>query len=164
MAQDYQAKIVSAQSAAQAVESARQAGRGVVFTNGCFDLLHAGHVRYLNQARDLGDMLIVGLNSDGSVRTLNKGEDRPLVPQDQRAEVLAGLACVDLVVVFEESTPMKLITALQPDVLVKGGDWAVKDIVGADVVTARGGAVHSLPLVDGLSTSELLRRIRNTRP
>ena len=163
VAQGQLTKIQSADAAAKAVQSARAQGNRVVFTNGCFDLIHAGHTRYLAQARDLGDVLVVGLNSDDSVRSLNKGEDRPLVPAAQRAEVLAALAAVDLVVVFEESTPLRLIEALQPDVLVKGGDWAVADIVGAEVVQARGGEVHSLPLVEGLSTTELLRRIRSSQ-
>lgn len=161
MEQDHRRKIVDWDRATAAAAAARAAGRRVVFTNGCFDLLHAGHVRYLAQARDLGDMLVVGLNSDDSVRSLGKGEDRPLVPEAQRAEVLAALAAVDLVVVFDQPTPLELIGAIAPDVLVKGGDWPVERIVGAEVVQAAGGRVLSLPLVPGLSTSELLRRIRS---
>jgi len=159
--QDHRRKIVDWNRAAAAAAAARAAGRRVVFTNGCFDLLHAGHVRYLAQARDLGDMLVVGLNSDDSVRSLGKGEDRPLVPEAQRAEVLAALAAVDRVVIFDQPTPRELIETIAPDVLVKGGDWPVERIVGAEVVQAAGGRVLSLPLVPGLSTSELLRRIRS---
>ncbi len=161
MEQDHRRKIVDWNRAAAAAAAARAAGRRVVFTNGCFDLLHAGHVRYLAQARDLGDMLVVGLNSDDSVRSLGKGEDRPLVPEAQRAEVLAALAAVDRVVIFDQPTPRELIETIAPDVLVKGGDWPVERIVGAEVVQAAGGRVLSLPLVPGLSTSELLRRIRS---
>lgn len=160
---DTRAKIVAA---AQATERARavQAGGGkVVFTNGCFDLLHAGHVRLLNQARALGDLLVLGLNSDESVRCLHKGPGRPVVPQAQRAEVAAGLAAVDLVVIFAEPTPAELIAAVAPDVLVKGGDWPAEAIVGADFVKARGGQVYSLPLVEGLSTSDLIQRLRGDR-
>lgn len=161
MSQDHLLKIVDWDQAAKAASEARAAGQTVVFTNGCFDLLHAGHVRYLGQARQLGDMLVVGLNSDASVRTLGKGADRPLVPQEQRAEVIAGLAAVDLVVIFDQPTPLELIETIRPDVLVKGGDWPVEKIVGAGVVLAGGGRVLSMPLVQGISTSELVRRIRS---
>jgi rfaE bifunctional protein nucleotidyltransferase chain/domain len=133
--------------------------RKVVFTNGCFDLLHPGHVRYLRAARALGDVLVVGLNSDASVRRL-KGPERPLVAEKARAEVMAALEMVDGVIVFAEDTPRELITALQPDVLVKGGDWAVQDIVGSDVVRARGGKVRSLRFAPGYSTTALVERIR----
>lgn len=131
-----------------------------MFTNGCFDLMHVGHVRYLEAARTLGDLLVVGVNSDDSVRTLQKGQDRPLVPQDQRAEVLAALACVDYVVLFGEPDPGRLIGELQPDVLVKGGDWAPEQIVGRDTVEARGGTVRTIPLVPGVSTTSLVNKIR----
>ena len=157
---DARAKVVGVREAARQVRAQQEAGGRMVFTNGCFDLMHAGHVRYLGQARALGTFLVVGLNSDASVRTLNKGPQRPLVPQEQRAEVLAALAAVDLVVIFNEPTPAQLIAELEPDVLVKGGDWPVESMVGADTVRARGGEVHSLPLVPGLSTTELARRIR----
>jgi len=148
--------------AALATELARRraAGARIVFTNGCFDLLHVGHVRYLREARRLGDLLVVGLNSDASVRTLDKGRERPLVPEAQRAEVLAALACVDYVVVFGEPDPGKLIAELQPDVLVKGGDWAPEQIVGRETVEARGGLVQSIPLVPGVSTTALVEKIR----
>jgi len=157
---DSRSKIVSAETAARQARQAQEQGRKVVFTNGCFDLMHAGHVRYLGQARELGDMLILGLNSDDSVRSLGKGADRPLVPQDQRAEVVAALAAVDLVVIFDQSTPARLIQLIGPDVLVKGGDWPPERIVGADTVRERGGRVLSLPLVPGLSTTALVARIR----
>jgi len=132
----------------------------VVFTNGCFDILHLGHVRYLQEARALGDMLVVGLNSDSSVKRLGKGEDRPINPEGQRAEVLAALEAVDLVVLFEEDTPAELVRSVQPDILVKGGDWPLDKIVGSDFVLARGGRVESLQLTPGLSTTGLVARIR----
>ena len=135
----------------------KQAGKRVVFTNGCFDLLHAAHVRLLEQARALGEVLVVGINSDRSVREL-KGDNRPLVPEAERAEVLAALAVVDAVTVFDEATPRELIAALLPDVLVKGGDWGA-NIVGKEEVTAAGGRVVSLPYERGYSTSELIERI-----
>ena len=139
--------------------SARRRKR-VVFTNGCFDLIHPGHVRYLRAARALGDLLVVGLNSDASVRRLAKGPDRPLVPERARAEVMAALEMVDYVTIFGEDTPFELIRAVQPDVLVKGGDWKVADIVGSDVVLARGGKVRSLRFAPGFSTTSLVKRIR----
>jgi rfaE bifunctional protein nucleotidyltransferase chain/domain len=137
----------------------RAAGARVVFTNGCFDLLHPGHVRTLAAARALGDVLVVGLNDDASVRRL-KGPGRPVLRVEERAEVLAALAAVDHVVVFGDDTPRALLAALAPDVLVKGADWAEEDVVGRDEVLARGGRVERLPLVPGVSTSELIRRIR----
>jgi len=135
-----------------------------VFTNGCFDLMHVGHVRYLEAARALGDLLVVGVNADASVRALNKGADRPIVPQDQRAEVLAALACVDYVVLFDEPDPDRLIAELQPDVLVKGGDWAPHQIIGRDTVEARGGTVTTIPLVPGVSTTSLVNKIKGLNP
>lgn len=133
-----------------------------MFTNGCFDLMHIGHTRYLQAAKALGDVLVVGVNSDVSVRTLDKAPDRPIVPEAQRAEVLAALGCVDFVVTFDESDPLQLITTVQPDVLVKGGDWAIDRIVGRELVEARGGVVKTIPLIPGLSTTGLLQRIRST--
>jgi D-beta-D-heptose 7-phosphate kinase/D-beta-D-heptose 1-phosphate adenosyltransferase len=133
----------------------------IVFTNGCFDLMHIGHTRYLQAAKALGDILVVGVNSDVSVRTLNKAPDRPIVPEAQRAEVLAALGCVDFVVIFDEPDPRQLIAAVQPDVLVKGGDWMIDQIIGRELVEARGGAVKTIPLVPGLSTTGLLQRIRS---
>ncbi len=137
----------------------RAAGARIVFTNGCFDLLHPGHVRYLAAARALGDVLVVGLNDDASVRRL-KGAGRPILSAAERAQVLAGLAAVDHLVVFADDTPRALIAAVAPDVLVKGADWAEEEIVGRDEVLARGGRVARIPLVPGISTSEILRRIR----
>ncbi len=139
----------------------RYRGEPTVFTNGCFDLLHAGHVRYLNAARALGGHLVVGLNSDASVRRL-KGPGRPVTPESERAEILAALAAVDAVVVFGEDTPLRLIEAVEPDVLVKGGDWALEDIVGREFVEARGGRVLTLPVIPGRSTSALLARLSGT--
>jgi D-beta-D-heptose 7-phosphate kinase/D-beta-D-heptose 1-phosphate adenosyltransferase len=139
----------------------RAAGARVVFTNGCFDLLHPGHVRYLEAARALGDVLVVGLNDDASVTRL-KGAGRPVLRAPERAEVLAGLAAVDHVVLFAEDTPRALIAAVAPDVLVKGADWAEDDIVGRDEVRARGGRVERIALVPGVSTSEIIRRMRES--
>jgi D-glycero-beta-D-manno-heptose 1-phosphate adenylyltransferase len=142
------------------VDNLRRDGRTVVFTNGVFDLIHPGHVRYLQDARRLGDALIVGINSDRSVRG-NKGPERPLVPELERAEVLTALECVDAVVVFDEPTPLALIAALQPDVLVKGADWAADAIVGRDVVEARGGRVVRIAVAPGHSTTLLIETIRS---
>jgi D-beta-D-heptose 7-phosphate kinase/D-beta-D-heptose 1-phosphate adenosyltransferase len=150
---------VTVPEAVAAVERLRAAGKTVVFTNGVFDLLHVGHLRYLQHARSLGDALIVGLNSDRSVRT-NKGAGRPITPEAERTEILSALACVDGVVVFDEDTPHDIIAALQPDVLVKGADWAADAIVGSDVVEARGGRVVRVPWEVGHSTSALVERIR----
>jgi len=132
----------------------------VVFTNGCFDLLHIGHIRYLQSARALGDLLVVAVNSDDSVRSLNKGSGRPLTPESQRMEVLAALTCVDYVLKFDESTPLQVIDSLQPDVLVKGGDWSVDQIVGKEIVEQRGGKVKSIPLTPHISTSLLIEQIQ----
>jgi len=134
-------------------------GRRVVFTNGCFDLLHPGHVRLLEEARALGDALIVGLNSDASVRSL-KGAGRPIFPERERAEILAALECVDAVVIFPEPTPREIISKLLPDVLVKGGDWRADQIIGREEVEAAGGRVVSIPVVAGHSTTAILERIR----
>ena len=138
----------------------RAKGEKIVFTNGCFDLLHIGHTRYLQTARELGDLLVVGVNSDVSVRALNKGGGRPIVPDAQRAEVLAALACVDYVVLFNEPDPGRLIADLQPDTLVKGGDWAPDQIIGREIVEARGGTVRTIPLVPGVSTTSLVQKIQ----
>lgn len=140
------------------VRERQASGQRVVFTNGCFDLLHRGHVRLLQRARELGDVLIVGLNSDASVRSL-KGPSRPVLFQDERAELLSALASVDFVVIFEEADPGRTISALQPDVLVKGADWAKEEIVGRETVEGRGGEVVTIPLVKGSSTSEIIHRI-----
>lgn len=142
------------------VEAERKAGRKVVFTNGCFDILHAGHVRYLRAARALGDLLVVGVNSDASVRRLGKGDGRPIVREDERAEVVAALEMVDAVTIFDEDTPLELIQALSPDVLAKGGDWTPETVVGADHVRSRGGRVVIIPYHPGLSTTAILARIQ----
>jgi D-beta-D-heptose 7-phosphate kinase/D-beta-D-heptose 1-phosphate adenosyltransferase len=136
--------------------------QSVVFTNGVFDLLHPGHLRYLQHARNLGDALIVGVNSDRSVRR-NKGPDRPINPEAERAEVLAALTCVDAVAIFDEETPFEIISALQPDVLVKGADWAQDAIVGRDIVEARGGRVVRVDVEPGYSTTAILDRVKNLR-
>jgi D-beta-D-heptose 7-phosphate kinase/D-beta-D-heptose 1-phosphate adenosyltransferase len=139
-------------------ERLREAGKKVVFTNGCFDLIHPGHVRYLRQARALGDALIVALNSDRSVREL-KGDKRPILTETERAEVMNALSSVDFVTIFDESTPREIISALLPDILVKGGDWGVDSIIGREEVEAAGGQVLSLPFVDGCSTTDVIQRI-----
>lgn len=152
-------KIKSATALAPLVRKAQASGRRVVFTNGCFDLLHAGHVTLLERSRRLGDLLIVGINSDRSVRAL-KGPSRPIVRQRQRALVLAGLASVDFVTIFDAPTPHRLVQQLRPDVLVKGADWGTGQIVGRETVERYGGRVVRVPLVRGLSTSQLVERIR----
>jgi rfaE bifunctional protein nucleotidyltransferase chain/domain len=144
------------------VKSARAAGRRIVFTNGVFDLLHPGHMRYLRHARRLGDLLIVGLNADASVRR-NKGPDRPITPEHERAEVLAALDCVDAVVIFAQDTPAEIVRLIQPDILVKGADWPADQIVGRDTVEARGGRVVLVPTEAGHSTSAIVNRIRRSR-
>jgi len=153
-------KILARAALARRLAALRRGGQRIVFTNGCFDLLHPGHVRYLRAARRLGDVLVVGVNGDRSARRLNKGPGRPLVRAHDRAEVVAALEMVDYVTIFDEDTPYEIIRALAPDVLVKGGDWAVERIVGADIVRARGGAVKALPYTANYSTTALVRRLR----
>jgi len=153
-------KVVSRGAAARWVKRLQGQGGKVVFTNGCFDLLHPGHVGYLEAARSLGDALIVGVNTDASVKRLGKDPQRPINPAGDRAALVAALACVERVVVFDEDTPLELITALQPDILVKGGDYRLEEIVGRDAVRARRGEVKVIPLVPGYSTTALLDRIR----
>ena len=154
-------KVADWEAAARWVKELQAQGQKVVFTNGCFDLLHPGHVRYLEEARSLGDALIIGVNTDLSVTRLKKGPGRPLTPEADRARVLAACACVDRVVLFAEDTPLALITLLAPDILVKGGDYSLDEIVGRDVVEARGGRVVALPFVPGYSTTNLVARIRS---
>jgi len=137
-------------------------GERVVFTNGCFDLLHPGHIRGFEQARALGAVLIVAINSDSSVKFL-KGDDRPIIPQDERAEILAALAAVDYAVVFDELTPREIVAHVLPDVLVKGGDWGKNEIVGREEVEAAGGRVVSIPLEQGYSTTAIIEKIRMAR-
>lgn len=141
------------------VQDRRASGHRIVFTNGVFDLLHPGHVRYLQAARALGDVLIVGVNSDRSARALEKGADRPINTAVERAEVIAALACVDATVIFDEDTPYEIVRDLQPDVLVKGADWAEGAIIGADIVEARGGNVVRIPLAEGYSTTRIIEGI-----
>jgi len=155
-------KILTTSALSAALRARRARNERIVFTNGCFDLLHIGHTRYLQEARRLGDCLIVGINSDASVRSI-KPDGRPIVPQAQRAEVLAALACVDHVVIFDEPDPRSLIAAVQPDVLVKGGDWPIEQIVGREIVQARGGKVVTIPVVPDVSTTTLLQRIQSSR-
>lgn len=153
-------KILSQDRAAQVRARLRAEGRRLVFTNGCFDLLHVGHVRYLRQARALGDALIVAINSDRAVREL-KGAGRPVMPVDERAEVLAALEAVSYVTVFDELSPRQLIAKLLPDVLVKGGDYALSEIHGREEVEAAGGRVVALPFVEGASTTDIISRIKD---
>ena len=154
--------VFTAAEAAAFAAGIRARGGTVVFTNGVFDLLHPGHVRYLRDARALGDALVVAINSDRSVRA-NKGEGRPITPQAERAEVLRALDAVDAVTIFDEETPLAIITAIQPDVLVKGADWGPDNIVGRDVVEARGGRVVRMELAQGFSTTALLEKVRTLR-
>jgi D-beta-D-heptose 7-phosphate kinase/D-beta-D-heptose 1-phosphate adenosyltransferase len=136
----------------------KRTGKKIVFTNGCFDILHLGHTRYLQKARTLGDVLVIGMNTDSSVRKL-KGPGRPVNVEKNRAEVLSALACVDFIVLFSELTPQKLIQAVKPDLLVKGGDWKIKDIAGAPFVISYGGKVKTIPFVKGFSTTGILKKI-----
>jgi len=158
-------KLLSLHALAKELKNIRSLRKRIVFTNGCFDILHAGHVRYLEEAGSLGDILIIGLNSDKSVHLI-KGDKRPVIVQDQRAEVLAGLSAVDFIVLFDEPDPLNIIKTIKPDILVKGGDWPEEEIVGADFVKARGGMVKSIQIVPDISTSgiinEIVRRYRNT--
>ena len=156
-----QEKIKSIEELKAVVAGLKQQGKTVVFTNGCFDIIHVGHVRLLQEAQTFGDVLIVALNSDSSVRAL-KGADRPLVSEEQRAEVVAALETVDYVVIFNELDPLRIITELKPQVLVKGGDWTVDTIIGGDVVEQAGGKVVALRFVDGVSSTTIIQRILNS--
>lgn len=150
-------KVLSAQSLEQAIADFKKSGKKIVFTNGCFDLLHIGHVRYLEQAKSLGDILIVGINTDASVQVL-KGPTRPIQNENDRAEILASLKSVDHTVLFGEQTPINLIKSVKPDILVKGGDWKKEQIVGWDFVESYGGEVKSLQFVDGKSTTNIIAK------
>jgi len=156
-------KLVTKDQLVPLLVQARAQRKRIVFTNGCFDLMHVGHTRYLQAAKALGDLLVVGVNSDDSVQSLKKSPDRPIVSDQQRAEVVGALGCVDYVILFTEQDPHALISAVQPDVLVKGGDWPVERIVGRDVVEGRGGVVKTIPLVPGVSTTALIHRIRSAQ-
>jgi len=155
-------KLLSRNELRTVLAKRRAEGHRIVFTNGCFDLMHVGHVRYLDKARRLGDLLVVGLNTDASVRNLGKSPARPIVPDVQRAEVLSALAAVDYSVLFDEPDPRRLIEEVEPDVLVKGGDWALGGIIGRDVVERRGGVVTTIPLVPGISTTALIQKIKQS--
>jgi D-beta-D-heptose 7-phosphate kinase/D-beta-D-heptose 1-phosphate adenosyltransferase len=151
-------KILEREALKETVRSLKEGGNKIVFTNGCFELLHIGHVQYLQAARAEGDVLVVGMNSDHSVRQI-KGPRRPVVPENERAEVLASLACVDFVSLFDEPDPLAIISSLLPDVLVKGADWAEDAIVGRDIVEAHGGRVVRIPLTQGASTTSIIEKI-----
>lgn len=152
-------KIKTASELKSALKKLKTERKTIVFTNGCFDILHAGHVSYLERAKSLGDILVVGLNSDSSVKRL-KGKMRPIINQKNRAMVLSALECVDFVVIFSSLTPLNLIKLINPDILVKGGDWKVNDIVGGDFVQRSGGSVKSLPYIKGLSTKSIIEKIK----
>lgn len=152
-------KIVSQDQALKNLKAWREKNKKIVFTNGCFDIIHPGHIDYLSQARDLGDILVLGLNTDQSVRRLNKGSNRPINDERTRAYVLAGLASVDLIVFFDEETPYNLIKLLQPNVLVKGKDYEVEKIIGYDILKENGGEVITIPFLEGYSTSSLIKKI-----
>jgi len=151
-------KILELNDLVKKLNTLRRSGKRLVFTNGCFDILHVGHVRYLTAARSEGDILVVGLNSDHSTRTI-KDQNRPIVSQNQRAEILAGLQCVDYITIFNEPDPLSLITAIKPDVLVKGADWQEQDIIGADVVKAGGGKVVRVVVAPDISSTRIIDRI-----
>jgi len=151
-------KIKGRKTLLRIIKDLKAKGKRIVFTNGCFDLLHIGHIRYLEEAKALGDVLVIGVNSDSSVRKL-KGPKRPILPEEERTEILSGLGCVDYITIFDERDPLKLITSLHPDVLVKGGDWTKDQIVGSEVVERSGGEVVILPFVQGASTSNLINII-----
>ncbi|MBI5587973.1 MAG: D-glycero-beta-D-manno-heptose 1-phosphate adenylyltransferase [Deltaproteobacteria bacterium] len=151
-------KVISLKRLTEELKAKRKRGKKIVFTNGCFDIIHAGHVRYLNKARSLGDILVVGLNSDSSVKAI-KGETRPIVPQNERAEVLSALTSVDYIVIFNDPTPVKLIREIKPDILAKGADWAAKDIVGGGIVRENGGKIARITLVKGRSTTNIIKKI-----
>jgi len=158
--EEYRSKIKTPSEMKEEIGRLKSEGKRIVFTNGCFDILHPGHTRYLCAARELGDYLIVAVNSDNSVRAI-KGEGRPILSQEVRAELLAALSCVDGVVIFDEDNPLKVIQYLMPDILVKGGDWAEEEIIGADVVRKAGGEVRRIPFISGFSTTHLIEKIRD---
>jgi rfaE bifunctional protein nucleotidyltransferase chain/domain len=157
----FESKLKSKNSLVKIISSLQKQGKKVVFTNGCFDILHYGHAKYLEIARAKADVLVVAINSDASVKKL-KGKDRPVVSQNYRAKMVAALESVDFTVIFPEETPLKIIQALKPDVLVKGGDWQEKDIVGADFVRRRGGQVYSVKFIKGFSTTDIIKKIGKT--
>ena len=155
-------KIVSLEQLKRNIAVWRMKDMKIVFTNGCFDILHHGHIDYLSKASDLGDVLIIGVNSDSSVKTLEKGANRPIQNENDRALILSSLQFVEAITIFNEDTPLELIKIIQPDVLVKGGDWKPEQIAGADVVKAKGGEVIIIPFVDGYSTTDIEKRIKSS--
>ena len=159
----YRLKIKALEATKEECNRVKASGKKIVFTNGCFDILHPGHTRYLCAARELGDHLIVAVNSDRSVSAV-KGPERPILKEETRAEMLAALGCVDTVIIFDEDNPEKVIRYLLPDILVKGGDWAEDEIIGSDVVKAAGGKVKRIPFVAGFSTTGLIEKIRKLQP
>jgi len=161
--EEYLTKIKAKSGIKEIVETVKGEGKKIVFTNGCFDILHQGHVRYLSEAKKCGDYLIVGLNSDQSIRAI-KGNNRPLMPEGARAELIAALCFVDAVVIFNEEDPLAVIKYLQPHVLVKGADWAEDDIIGAEFIKKIGGKVKQIPLVPNISTSDIIHRISTIYP
>ena len=150
-------KIVDRAKIKDIITQQKNEGKRVVFTNGCFDIIHAGHVRYLTEAKKLGDILVIGLNSDSSVSTIKPG--RPIIPEQQRAEVLSALSMVDYITLFNEDTPYELIKEIKPDILVKGADWDTKNIVGSDIVKE----VRTIPFVEGISTTEIIKKIQSKK-
>ena len=150
-------KIIDRAKIKDIITQRKNEGKRVVFTNGCFDIIHAGHVRYLTEAKKLGDILVIGLNSDSSVSTIKPG--RPIIPEQQRAEVLSALSMVDYITLFNEDTPYELIKEIKPDILVKGADWDIKNIVGSDIVKE----VHTIPFVEGISTTEIIKKIQSKK-
>jgi rfaE bifunctional protein nucleotidyltransferase chain/domain len=151
-------KVLTKEALRKELDRLREEGKSIAFTNGCFDILHVGHVRYLTEAKKTADILVLALNSDSSVRTI-KGEKRPLIPQGERAEVLAGLSSINYVTIFDEATPLELIKYLKPDILIKGGDWAEENIVGRDEVRSWGGRVVVVPEVEGASTTNIVDKV-----
>lgn len=150
--------IYNLEDAIEKIKEYKSQNKKIVFTNGCFDIIHAGHVRYLNVAKGYGDVLVVGLNSDSSIRRI-KGDKRPIIPQEQRAYVLGELKPVDMVIIFDEDTPYNLIKAIKPDILIKGADWDIKNIVGADIVLSNGGSVNTINFDYDTSTSKIIKRV-----
>ncbi len=150
-------KIIDRTKLKDIITQLKTQGKKIAFTNGCFDILHVGHIRYLTKAKKIGDILVIGLNTDKSVSSIKS--DRPIIPEEQRAEILSALSMVDYITLFDEETPYELIKEVQPDILVKGADWEIEDIVGRDIVKE----VRTVPLVEGISTSEIIRKIKNLK-
>lgn len=153
-------KIYSREKLKKELDRHRTCGENIVFTNGCFDILHVGHTRYLREAKKLGDVLVLALNSDSSVRAI-KGERRPLIPEDERADVVSSLESVDYVTIFDEHTPLELIEYLKPDIIVKGGDWSEENVVGGESVKRRGGKIVIIPVIKGASTTNIIEKVRS---